>query len=162
MELSPAARRVAEALQARGVRPQVRELPDSTRTAKDAASAIGCAVAAIAKSLIFRRLSDDQALLVIASGANRVDERALAEVAGGAVAKADADFVRARSGFPIGGVPPVGHPQPLPTFVDEDLLALPAIWAAAGTAHAVVPLTPDELLAVTGGRVARLAQRPPG
>ena len=161
MELSPAAQRVQEVLAERGVRAQVRELPDSTHTAREAAAAIGCEVAQIAKSLVFRRLGDDQPLLVIASGANRVDERALGEVAGGPVAKADADFVRARVGFSIGGVPPVGHPKPLPTFVDEDLLALATIWAAAGTAHAVVPLTPDELVAVTAGRVASLKQRPP-
>jgi prolyl-tRNA editing enzyme YbaK/EbsC (Cys-tRNA(Pro) deacylase) len=158
MTLSSSAQRVQEALRERGVEARVRELPASTRTAADAAAAIGCAVGQIAKTLVFRRLADDQPILVVAGGGNRVDERRLAELAGGPVAKADADFVRQRLGYAIGGVPPVGHGQPIVTFVDEDLLVLETVWAAAGTPHAVVPLTPAELVAVTGGRVSRLAE----
>jgi prolyl-tRNA editing enzyme YbaK/EbsC (Cys-tRNA(Pro) deacylase) len=158
MTLSSSAQRVQEALRERGVEARVRELPASTRTAADAAAAIGCAVGQIAKTLVFRRLADDQPILVVAGGGNRVDERRLAELAGGPVAKADADFVRQRIGYAIGGVPPVGHGQPIVTFVDEDLLVLETVWAAAGTPHAVVPLTPAELVAVTGGRVSRLAE----
>jgi prolyl-tRNA editing enzyme YbaK/EbsC (Cys-tRNA(Pro) deacylase) len=158
MTLSRSAQRVQDALREKGVQAEVRQLPASTRTAAEAAAAIGCRVEQIAKTLVFRRLADDQAVLVVASGGNRVDERRLAELGGGPVAKADADFVRRRTGFVIGGVPPVGHSEPLATFIDDDLLALETVWAAAGTPHAVVPLTAAELVAVTGGRVCRLAQ----
>jgi len=162
MTLTASAQRVQDVLRERGVEAQVRELPASTRTAVEAAAAIGCAVEEIAKSLVFRRLADSAPLLVIASGGNRVDERRLAELAGGPVVKADAEFVRERVGYAIGGVPPVGHREPLATLIDEDLLALRTVWAAAGTPHAVVPLSPEELVAVTGGQVSRLALRPPG
>lgn len=128
----------------------VREFPDGTRTAADAAAAIGCEVAQIVKSLVFRR--GDDAVLVLCSGANTVDEGALA------VEKADAAFVREVSGFAIGGVPPYGwRNAPAETVVDEDLLALDVVWAAAGTPRAVFPLSPPELLERTGGRPARVA-----
>ncbi|MGZ6643346.1 MAG: YbaK/EbsC family protein [Solirubrobacteraceae bacterium] len=128
----------------------VREFPAGTRTAADAARAIGCEVGAICKSLVFRRAADGAPLLVIASGANRVDERALE------VGKADAAFVRKVTGAAIGGVPPFGHPQPIETVVDEDLLAYEEVWAAAGTPTHVFPIAPAELVARTGGRVARI------
>ena len=136
----------------------VREFPDGTRTAVDAANAIGCEVAQIVKSLVFRR-AGGAPLLVVASGANRVDETKLQALAGEPVGKADAAFVRAATGFAIGGVPPAGHPQPVETIVDEDLLALGEIWAAAGTPRTVFALTPAELVAMTGGRVADVAAR---
>ena len=152
-------RRVAQALEQRGVTAEVRELPDSTRTAPEAASALGCEVAQIAKSLVFRGGETGDPVLVIASGADRVDERLLAEAVGEPIGKADADFVRERTGFGIGGVPPLGHTEPLRTFVEERMLALDRVWAAAGTPRAVFgPVTPSELVRATGGRVVAVAQ----
>jgi len=145
--------RVRRALAARGHGLEVREFAATTRTAADAAAAIGCAVAQIAKSLLFRAVPSDRPVLVVASGANRVNEAAVAAALGEPIAKADAAFVRARTGFAIGGVAPVGHAETPVTFIDADLLHLPEIWAAAGTPHAVFRLTPDELVRLTGGRV---------
>lgn len=152
--LSASARRVQEALRARNVAAAVVELPASTRTAKEAADAIGCTVAQIAKSLVFRARDSGRPVLVIACGTNRVDEAKVAALLGEPIGKADADFVRARTGFAIGGVPPVGHLEAPVTFVDEDLFALDRIWAAAGTPHAVFELTPADLPGLTGGVVA--------
>jgi prolyl-tRNA editing enzyme YbaK/EbsC (Cys-tRNA(Pro) deacylase) len=126
-----------------------REFPQGTRTAADAAAAIGCKVGAICKSLVFR--VGEEPLLVIASGANRVDEgRFGAE-------KADAAFVRDQTGFAIGGVPPFGHVRAIETIVDEDLLAYATVWAAAGTPSSVFPIAPADLVARTRGRVARVS-----
>lgn len=136
----------------------VLEFDESTRSAADAAAAIGCEVAAIGKSLVFE-LDDGSPLLVIASGRNRVDEARLARLVGQAVRRPDADFVRHHTGYSIGGVPPVGHPQPLPVVLDEDLLTLPEIWAAAGTPNAVFRLTPAQLSELTNGRIAAVAVR---
>ena len=136
----------------------VSTFPEGTRTAVDAARAIGCDVGQIVKSLIFRRAGGEP-LLVVASGTNRVDEAKVAALVGEAIGKADADFVRAQTGFAIGGVPPAGHVQPIPALVDEDLLAYDEIWAAAGTPRTVFPLTPAELVALTDGRVADVAAR---
>lgn len=151
--LSPSAQRIQAALLALGRDLEVVELPQSTRTAAEAAAAIGCMVAQIAKSIVFRR-DDGAAVLVVASGANRVDEAKVAALAGGAIGKADAAFVREKTGFVIGGVPPLGHPAPILTLLDHDLLELPAIWAAAGTPNAVFRLVPADLPELTGGRVA--------
>jgi prolyl-tRNA editing enzyme YbaK/EbsC (Cys-tRNA(Pro) deacylase) len=126
-----------------------REFPQGTRTAADAAAAIGCEVGAICKSLVFR--VGDEPLLVIASGANRVDEARFGAV------KADAGFVRTHTGYAIGGVPPYGHPRALRTIVDEDLLAYETVWAAAGTPSSVFPIAPADLVARTGGTVARVS-----
>jgi prolyl-tRNA editing enzyme YbaK/EbsC (Cys-tRNA(Pro) deacylase) len=126
----------------------------STRTSEEAAAAVGCAVAAIAKSLIFAGRESGRPVLVIASGANRVDERKVAALIGEKIARADADFVRAKTGFAIGGVPPIGHAEPPVVLIDADLAALPTIWAAAGTPNAVFRLAPDDLVAMTDGRVA--------
>lgn len=155
-ELSRSARRVREALAARGLALDVVELAQTTRSATDAAHAIGCDVAQIAKSLVFMGAQSGEPLLVIASGANRVRESRIAALLGEPIAKADADFVRFHTGFAIGGVPPLGHPAPLPTFIDEDLLGYPEIWAAAGTPNAVFRLTPQDLVAMTGGRVVQV------
>ena len=157
--LSASAARVQQALRARGLDAAVRELSDSARTAPEAAVALGCDVAQIAKSLVFRGQRSEAPVLVIASGADRVDERRLAAVVGEPVARADAEFVRARTGFGIGGVPPVGHAEPIRTLVEERLLARDPIWAAAGNPHAVFPLTADELRRVTGAEVVAVAQR---
>lgn len=152
-ELSPSARKVQQALEALGLHLEVVELPDSTRTAVEAAQAVGCQVGQIVKSLIFKTKRTQRPLLVIASGQNRVDERRIEALISEPLGKADADFVRQQTGFVIGGVPPVGHSQPLITFIDEDLLQFGEIWAAAGTPHAVFRLTPNQLVQMTGGQV---------
>jgi prolyl-tRNA editing enzyme YbaK/EbsC (Cys-tRNA(Pro) deacylase) len=152
--LTATAQRVQGALRALGVACQVVELPASTRSAAEAAQAIGCSVEQIAKSLVFRGLSTDRPVLAVVSGANRVDEERLGELIAEPVAKADADYVRQRTGYAIGGVPPVGHAESLLCLIDEDLLQYDAIWAAAGTPRAVFRLTPADLLRITGGRVA--------
>lgn len=156
-----AARRVQRALAAAGIAAQVVELPQSARTAAEAAAAIGCGVEQIAKSLVFKRVESGLPVLVIASGINRVDERLVASHLGAEIAKADAEFVRSSTGFAIGGVPPLGHGAPLETVLDEDLLKLDIVWAAAGTPHAVFSITPQELAHITGGRVLRVAMPPP-
>ncbi len=153
---SPSALRVQAAL---GDKFEVLEFDATTRTAADAAAAIGCTVAQIAKSLIFRGAGSDRPVLVVASGVNRVDETKVAETLGEAIARADADFVRERTGFAIGGVPPVGHKDPPSVLIDELLMALAEIWAAAGTPNAVFRLTPPDLVALTGGRVAAIARK---
>jgi len=150
--LSESALRVQQALKDIGFELQVVELPDSTRTSIEAAQAVGCEVAQIAKSLIFKSASG-RAVLVIASGSNRVNEKRVAAELGEKLGKADADFVRQQTGFAIGGIPPVGHLQPIETFVDEDLLQFDVIWAAAGTPHAVFQLTPADLVKMTQGKV---------
>jgi len=151
--LSPSAQKVQDALNQFGVALHVVELPASTRTAAEAAAAVGCTVGQIAKSLIFKTKQTQKPVLVIASGSNRVDEKRIGELLGEPIGKADADFVRAQTGFVIGGVPPVGHTTPLETFVDSDLLQYDVIWAAAGTPNAVFELTPADLLVkIAGGR----------
>ena len=151
--LSAAAQRVQDALNALGVACQVVELPESTHSAAEAAQAIGCRVEQIAKSLVFRGRSTNQPILAIVSGGNRVDEEKLAVLVAEPVAKANADYVRQRTGYAIGGVPPVGHVQSLTCVVDEDLLQYEQIWAAAGTPRAVFRLTPADLQRITDGRV---------
>lgn len=154
--LKPAAQRVQEALAERGLALEVREFPASTRTAEEAAAAIGCSVAQIAKSLIFRTKQSDRPLLAVVSGVNRADERKLAALAGEAIGRADADFVRARTGFAIGGVPPAAHREPLITFLDLDLQDFEEVWAAAGTPNSVFRLTPQELTKLTGAEFVDL------
>jgi prolyl-tRNA editing enzyme YbaK/EbsC (Cys-tRNA(Pro) deacylase) len=153
MALPPAARRIQDALDALGHKGTVREFPAGTRTVADAASAIGCTVAQIAKSLVFRTPQSDRPVLVIASGVNHVDERRIAAALGEPIGKADASFVRDRTGFVIGGVPPLGHATKPVVFIDRDLLALDEIWAAAGTPNAVFPLRSADLARLTGGTV---------
>lgn len=157
-KISSSARKVQLALQAVGISQSVVELPDSTRTAPEAAQAIGCEVGQIAKSLVFRGKRSNRAVLVIASGANRVSEKKLEKLIEEPLGKADADFVHQQTGFAIGGIPPVGHEKPLPTFIDEDLLQYPEIWAAAGTPHAVFRIAPQELVVITGGRICEIKQ----
>lgn len=154
--LSPAALKVQAALRQHGLDLQVVELAESTRTALEAAQVVGCELGQIVKSLVFRTKKTERPVLVLASGANRVDEKRLAELVGEKIGKADPDFVRQQTGFAIGGVPPLAHPQPLLTFIDQDLLQYATIWAAAGTPFAVFQLTPPQLLAVTGGAVTRI------
>lgn len=148
--------RVIAALREQGIDREVVTFDTSTRTAADAATALGCDVAQIVKSLVFRGSTSDRPVLVVASGAGRVDEMLVAEAIGEPIAKADAAFVRDRTGFAIGGVAPLGHREPPIVVVDEDLLALEALWAAAGAPNAVFALDPDELLRISGGKVARV------
>ena len=136
----------------------VQTFPAGTRTAQDAAAAVGCAVGQIVKSLIFRTASGDP-LLVIASGSNRVDERKVEALIGERIGKADADFVRSATGFAIGGVPPAGHATAIRALLDEDLLAYETVWAAAGTPRDVIALTPAELARLSNGELADVAQR---
>ncbi len=132
-----------------------RSFPEGTRTAEDAAKAIGCDVGQIVKSLVF--LLDGAPVVALVSGANRLDEQRLAALlGGGAVGRADADTVRAATGYPIGGVPPFGYATSLPTAVDEDLLGYDEVWAAAGTPRDVFPVAPADLVRVTAGTVATL------
>ncbi len=151
--LPASARRVQDALAGRGFANRIIEMPDSTRSAADAAASVGCTVAQIAKSIVFRAAQSDRPVLVIASGVNRVDEARVGAALGEPLAKADAEFVRASTGFAIGGVPPIGHSGPVEIFIDEDLLRHSEIWAAAGTPRCLFRLTPDDLVRMTGGRV---------
>jgi prolyl-tRNA editing enzyme YbaK/EbsC (Cys-tRNA(Pro) deacylase) len=154
--LKASARRVQAALEVRGFDFQIREFSEGTRTSAEAAAAVGCELGQIAKSLVFRAAESDRSILVIASGPNRVDTGKVAALLGEKIARADADFVREKTGFAIGGVPPVGHAQPPVVYIDNDLLAFPEIWSAAGTPNAVFPLTPADLVALTGGRLANI------
>lgn len=137
---------------------QVLEFDASTRTAADAAAAIGCTVGQIAKSLIFRATESGRPVLAIASGSVRVDERCVSSLLGESIGRADAAFVREQTGFAIGGVPPVGHRSPPVIFIDETLLGFETIWAAGGTPNAVFRLQPDDLVRLTGGQVAAIAR----
>lgn len=148
----PNVERVRAALAERGVTIQPVTFAESTHTSAEAAAAIGTEVARIAKSLVF--LVGGAPALVIASGVNRVDTAKLARLLGAPVKRADADSVRQATGYPIGGVPPAGHAQPLRTVIDQDLLRYPTIWAAAGAPNAVFEITPEALARVTGGQVA--------
>ena len=151
--LSASARRVREALVQLGLPSQVVELPRSTRSAAEAAQAVGCSLGQIAKSIVFRATRSDRPVLVIASGSNRIAEERIAALLSEPVEKAEPKFVRERTGFVIGGVPPVGHQERLLTFIDEDLLRYGEVWAAAGTPRAVFKLAPADLVKITGGRV---------
>ena len=144
--------RVEAAFAALGKTFETREFPESTRTAQEAAAAVGCDVGQIAKSLIFKTRQSDQPVLVVASGANRVDEAAVGRILGEKIARADADFVRQRTGFAIGGVAPVGHLSEPIILLDRDLQHYDVIWAAAGTPNRVFALSPDDLLTLTGGK----------
>ncbi len=156
MSLKPSAQRVQDVLIERGFTNQIVELAESTRTSVEAAAAVGCEVAQIAKSLIFRGATTGKAILIIASGSNRVNEKAMVAHVGEKLQRADADFVREQTGFVIGGVPPLAHAHPLETYIDSDLWQYANIWAAAGHPNAVFPLTPDELAAMTKGTVVSI------
>src|SRR5262245_14216039 len=152
-KLKPAAQRVQAAIDARGLGGKVRHMPQDTRTAEAAAAACGCALAQIVKSLVFRGAQSGRPYLLLVSGANRVDEKTVAAHFGETLKRADADYVRGVTGFAIGGIPPLGHDAPLPTYMDESLLANATVWAAAGTADAVFPCAPARLAEVTGARL---------
>lgn len=144
---------VQELLKEKGYDNEVKELPDSTRTAQEAADALGCDVEQIAKSIVFKLREADQALLVIASGSNRIHEKRVGKIIGDALGKADATFVREATGYPIGGVSPVVQNPNVRVLIDEDILQYDSIWGAAGHPKAVFNMTPDELVSLTGGEV---------
>lgn len=151
-----ATERVRASLVAHGLEePRIREFPASTATAADAAAAIGTQVERIVKSLVF--VAGESPVLVLASGANRVDPKKLAALAGAPVRRANADEVRQATGYAIGGVPPVGHARALRTYIDRDLLQHDEVWAAAGTPNSVFGITPAELARLAGGEVADVA-----
>ncbi len=152
MGVKPAVRKVQSAIRQLGIEREVIELGVDARTSQQAADALGVGVGQIAKSLVFTVNSSP--LLVIASGANRVDELKLEKLAGGKVRRANAETVKQATGYAIGGVPPLGHPTPLPVYIDPDLFQYELIYAAAGVPECVFPLTPAELVQGTGGRVA--------
>ena len=154
--LSSSAQKVQQALAGFGLDCRVKELGETTRTAVDAALAVGCDVGQIVKSLVFRGKTSGAGIFVVASGANRVNEKLLAALVGEKIDKADADFAREQTGFAIGGIPPVGHAVQLQTFIDEDLLQYQELWAAAGTPNALFSLTPEQLCLMTSGKVASL------
>ncbi len=155
--LHPTAQKVAEAGRELGLNIDIMEFTETTRTAEDAARAIGCTVAQIVKSLLF--VVNGQPTMALVSGPNRLSEKKLAALCGVGrkkVKRADADIVREATGFAIGGVPPFGHATKLPVYVDQDFWQFEVIWAAAGTPNAVFAITPDDLAHVTGGTVADL------
>ena len=155
--LSTSAMKVANELRRLGIAAQVTEMPASTRTASDAAAAVGCEIGQIVKSLLFKSSASGEPLLVLVSGADRVDEARRAEVAGEKVERAHAGFVRSRTGFAIGGVPPLGHIEAISTYLDERLLAYEVVWAAAGTPNAVFPVNPKELTRATSATVVSVS-----
>jgi len=152
-QLNPSSQKVQEYLRGVGVDALVTEMPATTRTAAEAAQAIGCSVAQIAKSIVFRTVRSGRPVLVIVSGANRVNERRMSELIGEQIEKATPEFVRETTGFAIGGVPPVGHCTPVETWIDRDLLQFEVIWAAAGTPFTVFSIEPNQLRSITAGNI---------
>jgi prolyl-tRNA editing enzyme YbaK/EbsC (Cys-tRNA(Pro) deacylase) len=150
---------VQDALRALGLPADVRELDASTRTAPEAAAAVGCELGAIVKSLVFRGRSSGDPVLVLVSGDNRADEARVEAEIGEPVGRAGADWVREVTGYAIGGIPPIGHPSPVRTVVDEDLLRFDEVWAAAGTPRAVFPVAPRALADASGGTLAAVGTR---
>jgi prolyl-tRNA editing enzyme YbaK/EbsC (Cys-tRNA(Pro) deacylase) len=154
--LSPTAQKVQDALSAQSFPYQVVESATTSRTAAEAAALVGCELAQIVKSLVFRTKESGRPVLVLTSGANQVNEWRIGALLKEPLEKARAAFVREHTGFAIGGVAPLGHPKALETFIDQDLLKLPEIWAAAGTPNALFRLAPGDLVKMTGGRVIKV------
>lgn len=155
--LSKLAKSLQNNLKTNGFNGQVVELVSTARTAQDAAASIGCDVAQIAKSLIFKTNDSSQPVLVLASGLNRVSEKTIESYVGEKIVKADADFTKNVTGFAIGGIPPIGHKQKINfIFIDEDLTKLSSLWAAAGHSHVVFNVLPKELVAMTQGKVINI------
>jgi prolyl-tRNA editing enzyme YbaK/EbsC (Cys-tRNA(Pro) deacylase) len=152
-KLKTSSQRVQEILNQHSLDFKVIEFQELTRTAQEAAHAIGCEVGQIAKTLIFKGKSSSKPICVVASGKNRVDEKKIAQYVGEEIEKPDAEFVLQHTSFAIGGVPPIGYEFEIKPFIDEDLMGYSEIWAAAGTPNAVFRLTPQHLLKITGGQV---------
>ncbi|MDL1942506.1 YbaK/EbsC family protein [Chloroflexi bacterium CFX2] len=160
MPLSPSAQKIQDLLNSLGYSYTVIEHAESTRTAQEAADRAGCELGQIVKSLIFRGKTSGKPILVLTSGPNRVNEKRISEYAGEPIGKADADFVRTVTGFAIGGVPPIGHAQPMETYLDEDFLQFQTIWAAAGTPNAIFELKTEDLQKMTGGKTVTVKRLP--
>ncbi|HEY8293147.1 MAG TPA: YbaK/EbsC family protein [Thermomicrobiales bacterium] len=156
--MNPTAQRVADALAALDVETAVIEFAESTRTAEEAAAAIGTQVGQIVKSLVF--MAGDAPVLALVSGTNRLDPARLRDYTGDPPRRATADEVRTATGYAIGGVPPIGHPRPLRTFIDRDLTDYETVYAAAGTPHTVFAIAPAELTRITAGQIIDLATHP--
>ena len=156
MPLSASAQKIQDLLNSMGYHLTVIEHTESTRTAQEAADRAGCELGQIVKSMIFKGKSTDKPILVLTSGTNRVDEKRISEYAGEAISRPDADFVRAVTGFAIGGVPPIGHIQKMETYIDEDFIQYQTIWAAAGTPNAIFELPTDVLQKITNGKIVRV------
>lgn len=154
--LSPSAQKIQDLLISQGFDYLVMEHTESTRTAQEAADRAGCELGQIVKSLIFRGKTSGKPILVLTSGSNRVDEKRISQYAEEPIGRADADFVRSVTGYAIGGVPPVGHTVPMETYIDEDLLQYPLIWAAAGTPNAIFELKTGDLEKMTRGKIAAI------
>jgi len=157
-QLSHKASAVQRVLAAHGLAVQVQELTESSRTAVDAARVVNCELGQIVKSLVFKILDTQEPVLVATSGSNRVSEAKIAKLLGAEIGRANADFVRQHTGYAIGGVAPIGHPQPMRTFIDEDLRNYSSLWAAAGTPNAMFEVSPDDLQAMTHGTVADIRE----
>lgn len=155
-QLSPSAQKIQDLLNSLGYHNTVIEHAESTRTAVEAAERAGCELGQIVKSLIFKGKQSGKPILVLTSGANRVDEKLIREYAGEGIGKADADFVRSITGYAIGGVPPIGHVQRMETYLDEDFLQYETIWAAAGTPNAIFELKTSDLQKMTNGKIVRV------
>ena len=156
---SPSIERVRNACRERGHEIEIVTFPSSTRSAAEAASSIGCTVEQIAKSIVFRANSSNECVLVILSGPCRVSPLLLEKIIGDRISRADADFVREKTGFAIGGVPPLGHVEPVKIILDSSLAEQPEIWAAAGTPNAVFRTTFQDLISLTGAEVRDVAER---
>ena len=156
MSLSPTAQRVQDVIAARGFPCQVIEFAESTRTSQEAADRAGCSLGQITKSMIFKGQASGKPILVLTSGSNRVDEGRISAYAGELIGRADPDFVRAVTGFAIGGVPPLGHTQRMEAYLDEDLMQYETVWAAAGTPKAIFELTPAQLQDMSGAKVVQV------
>lgn len=155
-QLSPSAQKIQDLLNSLGYHYTVIEHAESTRTAQEAADRAGCELSQIVKSLIFRGRTSGKPILVLTSGANRVDEKLISKYADEPIGRADADFVRSVTGFAIGGVPPIGHVQKMETYIDEDFLQHQTVWAAAGTPNAIFELKTESLQEMTQGKIARV------
>lgn len=154
--LSPSSQKIQDALIALGYSLTVIESEQHTRTAQQAADTAGCTLGQITKSLIFKGKNSGKPILVLTSGVNRVDESRISTYAEEPIGRADPEFVRAVTGFAIGGVPPLAHNQPMETYLDEDLMQYETVWAAAGTPNSIFELTPDQLKTMTGGSVVQV------
>lgn len=160
-EITGPAARVRDAAESFGLSVTIRIMPESTRTAEEAATACGCSVGEIVKSLVFRTRETARPVLLLVSGSNRVNEKAVGRILGEAIERPDADFVRETTGYAIGGIPPLGHASPLATWIDADLLTYERVWAAAGTPNAVFSVDPKALAEVIGAAVIPMTGAPP-
>jgi len=155
--LNKHSQKVQDTLKEFNVHTKVLELSSSSRTAKEAAEAVGCKIDQIVKSLILIKKQSNLPVLVLASGSNRVNDKVIEEFVGEPIEMAKASFVRQETGYSIGGVPPIGYHSPIKTFIDEDLLEFPFVWADAGTPHSVFQISPDDLVRITNGEVIKIS-----